>query len=235
MIAGLVLSLASSATHISFGIRIFSYHSLSQAMVTPKAHGIASITMFFITDALVSGALCYYLYTSRTGMPKSDDIITKLITLTVTTGGLCVLSNFGAMVSVSVVCLPVVASLASAMTLPSSRKLTEYVVQYLVAPQKTYVVFFTFMMAKLYANALLTTLNMREYIRENTSSAYVNNTSASAQTRSGSSTLSPTGVDGGAQRCVVINVDRLQEVHSDLDMELSCSESEVKDSQAQEV
>ncbi|KAI0740998.1 hypothetical protein C8Q76DRAFT_791366 [Earliella scabrosa] len=158
VVLAMLLSFASFGTILSFGIRAFSYSNLTDASIGLKHHGLVVLALFFASDSFASASLCYYLFISRTGVRRSNDIITKLITLTVTTGALCALCN-----------------------------LVDLFV-YIAAPDKLYDLFFTFIMSKrellpihddvhhrvdrssfttvVYANALLTTLNMRRYIRE---------------------------------------------------------------------
>ncbi|KAI0788102.1 hypothetical protein C8Q74DRAFT_1255718 [Fomes fomentarius] len=131
----LLLSLANYASGISYAIRMFQCQNMSQAMEKLKDHGLAQLALSATTDILVSAALGYYLYKSRTGVRRSKDMIGKLIIMTVTTGAFCATWNIAA------------------------------VIVYVAAPQTLAAVFFTFIMSKLYANAVLTTLNMRQYMR----------------------------------------------------------------------
>ncbi|KAI0753186.1 hypothetical protein C8Q80DRAFT_498681 [Daedaleopsis nitida] len=114
----IVLSIASFGTIISFGIKASHYQSITEASLELKTHGVAVLALFFASDSVVSASLCYYLYSSRTGVRRSNDMIAKLIALTVTTGALCAVCN-----------------------------LTDMMI-YLIAPDKIYDLFFTFIMAK---------------------------------------------------------------------------------------
>ncbi|OJT10973.1 hypothetical protein TRAPUB_12512 [Trametes pubescens] len=83
---------------------------------------------------MISFSLAYYLHTRRTGLRQSNDIITKLIGLSVTTGLLIAAFNIADLIA------------------------------YVTADKNLYVLFFNFMLGKLYANSLLTSLNSRGYI-----------------------------------------------------------------------
>ncbi|CDO69091.1 hypothetical protein BN946_scf184992.g40 [Trametes cinnabarina] len=83
---------------------------------------------------MLSFTLAFYLNAHRTGLRKSNDVITKLILLTVTTGMLTTLFNIADLIA------------------------------YITHPDNLYVLCFNFMLGKLYANALLTSLNSREYV-----------------------------------------------------------------------
>ncbi|PIL33603.1 hypothetical protein GSI_04226 [Ganoderma sinense ZZ0214-1] len=99
-----------------------------------RIHGTVGLSISLATDLFISLSLCYYLHQSRTGLRGSDGIITKLIALTITTGMLTTLCNLAD------------------------------VIAYITARDNLYDLFFNFMLAKLYANALLTTLNTRQYV-----------------------------------------------------------------------
>ncbi|KAG6896678.1 hypothetical protein C0992_006751 [Termitomyces sp. T32_za158] len=87
-------------------------------------------------DALIAGALCFFLQRSRTGFRKSDTMIRKLIMFTVSTG---VLTSICA-----------IASLVSILVWPSTL---------------IYAAFY-FCLGRLYSNSVLATLNARQSIRE---------------------------------------------------------------------
>ncbi|KAI0767167.1 hypothetical protein C8Q74DRAFT_936050 [Fomes fomentarius] len=133
---GVLASAARFGLNLSLGIRIFQYHSFAEAVNAPKHHVIAFSSFSIAVDTLFAGLLCYYLWMSRTGVRRSNDIIAKLMTMTITTGALCALWNVGTLVV------------------------------YITALHTKLELFFTYIMPKLYANALLTTLNMRQYIRD---------------------------------------------------------------------
>ncbi|EED82424.1 predicted protein [Postia placenta Mad-698-R] len=118
--------------------------------------GISGLAVAVATDVCISGCLAFWLSKNRTGFRRlvnprivqeipniffhserrSDRLIDKLIAMTVTTGLLTTVF--------------VIANL----------------VAYVVAPNGLYVLCFNFMLGKLYINALLTSLNVRNAIRE---------------------------------------------------------------------
>ncbi|KAI0759696.1 hypothetical protein BD413DRAFT_722215 [Trametes elegans] len=96
--------------------------------------GIAGLSISVATELMISSSVAYYLYSRRTGLQRSNDIITKLIALTITTGMLTTLFNVADLIA------------------------------YITARDDLYVLFFNFMLGKLYANSLLSSLNSREYL-----------------------------------------------------------------------
>ncbi|KAI1781925.1 hypothetical protein LXA43DRAFT_1105094 [Ganoderma leucocontextum] len=111
------------------------FKDLFEAEAKPvQRFDVAGLALEVAADVVVPAALVYYLVISRTGIRRSDDILSRLITLTVTTG----------MLSTCVA----IANLVS----------------YIAAPDALYVLFFDFLIAKFDANALMTSLNSREFI-----------------------------------------------------------------------
>ncbi|KAJ3554217.1 hypothetical protein NM688_g3222 [Phlebia brevispora] len=90
-----------------------------------KPYVVVNTSAILAADAIVAISLIRCLYGKRTGFRRSNDIITRLMVLTISTGGLttCV----------------AVASLIS----------------FMVAPLAFYDILFSFMLSKLYANSLL--------------------------------------------------------------------------------
>ncbi|KAJ3008837.1 hypothetical protein NUW54_g3004 [Trametes sanguinea] len=97
--------------------------------------GSSGLGVAVLADVSISAAMVWYLHRGRTGLRKSDDMISRLIILTITTGSLT--TTF------------VIANL----------------IAYLAAPAQLYTLFFNFMLGKLYINSLLTSLNGREFVR----------------------------------------------------------------------
>ncbi|KAL1949733.1 hypothetical protein VTO73DRAFT_8614 [Trametes versicolor] len=112
----------------------FQYNNIFAAETILRTQGIAGLSISVTTEAMISFSLAYYLHRRRTGLRKSNDIITKLIALTVTTGMLTTLFNVADLIA------------------------------YVTAHDNLYVLFFNFMLGKLYANSLLTSLNSRDYV-----------------------------------------------------------------------
>ncbi|KAM5543085.1 hypothetical protein V8D89_003469 [Ganoderma adspersum] len=129
-----LLTVANIAVNLAYGIRGSMYHNIFEAARALRVHGTVGLSISLATDLFISLSLCYYLHQSRTGLRGSDGIITKLIALTITTGMLTTLCNLAD------------------------------VIAYLTARNNLYDLFFNFMLAKLYANALLTSLNTRQYV-----------------------------------------------------------------------
>ncbi|KAI0648798.1 hypothetical protein C8Q79DRAFT_472087 [Trametes meyenii] len=133
IIAG-VLSLANFGTNLTYAIRGYPFKNIFEAEVALRTQGIAGLSISVATEFFISLSLAYFLHSRRTGLRKSNDIITKLIMLTITTGMLTTLFNVADLIA------------------------------YVTAHNNLYVLFFNFMLGKLYANALLTSLNSREYV-----------------------------------------------------------------------
>ncbi|OSD07715.1 hypothetical protein PYCCODRAFT_342690 [Trametes coccinea BRFM310] len=131
---GAILTLGNFSTNLAYAIQTFQYDDLFSAEKTLRNHGIGGLCVSVVTESMLSLSLAYYLNAQRTGLRKSNDMITKLIALTVTTGMLTTVFNVADLIA------------------------------YIARPSDLYVLCFNFMLGKLYANALLTSLNSREYI-----------------------------------------------------------------------
>lgn len=89
-----------------------------------------------VADALIAGALCFFLQRSRTGFKKSDTMITKLTLFAVSTGFLTTICAMASLLSIA------------------------------VWGQTLIYVAFYFSLGRLYSNSVLATLNARQAIRE---------------------------------------------------------------------
>ncbi|KAL4262105.1 hypothetical protein AB1N83_005645 [Pleurotus pulmonarius] len=130
-----VLTVAHLVMNVVFPVKTMAYSNIITGAERLRTFGTAGLGVAVVTDVCISATLCYYLQKGRTGFRRSDDIITKLIALTITTGLLSTLF--------------VIANLVALVA----------------APEKLYSLFFNFMLGKLYINALLTSLNARAAIR----------------------------------------------------------------------
>ncbi|KAI1784174.1 hypothetical protein LXA43DRAFT_1101688 [Ganoderma leucocontextum] len=102
-----------------------------------KPFGSSSLALEAACDLLISVCMTYYLQRERRhALQRSGDMLSKLILLTVATGMLSTLIA------------------------------TADLIAYLTSPDTFYVLFFNFLIAKLDANALLTSLNSRDYVRD---------------------------------------------------------------------
>ncbi|KAI0042898.1 hypothetical protein FA95DRAFT_1609817 [Auriscalpium vulgare] len=117
---------------------------LLDALVNLEAMGVVSIASGVAVNTATSVAMIYYLHASRTGVRRSDSIITKLIFLVVGTGS-----------------ATTVALCASLIT-------------YTVAPHLSYMMFSEPLTAKLYVNSVLTCLNLRDHIKNTLSDKSAN-------------------------------------------------------------
>ncbi|KAI0363891.1 hypothetical protein BV20DRAFT_957382 [Pilatotrama ljubarskyi] len=126
---------ANSGMLVVFPIRSFFYPLLVEAEEKLKPTGSAGLGVAVLADVTISVAMVWCLRKGRTGFRKSDDMIDRLIVLTITTGLLTTLF--------------VIANL----------------IAYLAAPSQLYNLLFNFMLGKFYINSLLTSLNTRGYVR----------------------------------------------------------------------
>ncbi|KAI1784177.1 hypothetical protein LXA43DRAFT_1086651 [Ganoderma leucocontextum] len=102
-----------------------------------KPFGSSGLALEVTCDLLISSCMTYYLQRERrNGLRRSGDILSRLILLTVATGML------------------------------STLVATADLIAYLTSPDTFYVLFFNFLIAKVDANALLTSLNSRQFVRE---------------------------------------------------------------------
>ncbi|KAI0833789.1 hypothetical protein BC628DRAFT_1414527 [Trametes gibbosa] len=129
-----LLSMANFGTNLAYAIRGYFIPNIFEAELVLRHHGIAGLAISVATETMISFSLAFYLHTRRTGLRKSNDIISKLVLLSVTTGLLIAAINVANLVA------------------------------YVAASDSFYVLFFNFMLGKLYANSLLTSLNSREYV-----------------------------------------------------------------------
>ncbi|KAI0667864.1 hypothetical protein C8Q78DRAFT_980812 [Trametes maxima] len=127
-------AIAGTLSLANFGMQLYPFKNIFEAEVALRTQGIAGLSISVATEFFISTSLAYFLHSRRTGLRKSNDIITKLIMLTITTGMLTTLFNVADLIA------------------------------YVTAHNNLYVLFFNFMLGKLYANALLTSLNSREYV-----------------------------------------------------------------------
>ncbi|KAI8969883.1 hypothetical protein BD414DRAFT_502460 [Trametes punicea] len=131
----MLFTVAHLTMNLVFPIRTFFYPNLVEAETKLKSTGSSGLGVAVVADVTISAAMVWYLRKGRTGLRKSDDMIGRLIMLTVTTGSLT--TTF------------VIANL----------------IAYLAAPSQLYTLFFNFMLGKLYINSLLTSLNSRTFVR----------------------------------------------------------------------
>lgn len=130
-----VFTIAHLTMNLIFPIRVFFYPVLVEAETKLKSTASSGLGVAAVADVSISAAMVWYLHKGKTGMRRSDDMIGRLIGMTVTTGSLTTLF--------------VIANL----------------VAYQAAPNALYNLFFNFMLGKLYINSLLTSLNSRTYVR----------------------------------------------------------------------
>ncbi|PIL23076.1 hypothetical protein GSI_14384 [Ganoderma sinense ZZ0214-1] len=144
-IIGAMVNAARLVMNLYYPIRSFFALNVNLMIleVRLKPYGSSSLALEVACDLLISICMAYYLQRERRNalqrvdLPhRSGDMLSRLIILTVATGTLSTLIAMADLVA------------------------------YLTSPDTFYVLFFNFLIAKLDANALLTSLNSREYVRD---------------------------------------------------------------------
>ncbi|KAJ3554215.1 hypothetical protein NM688_g3219 [Phlebia brevispora] len=138
-----ILTLNHLGSNLIFPIKALFVQSALKADATLKTPVVIGLCSSLAADVFIAGVMTMYLYTSRTGFRRSDHIISKLITLTITTGSLSFSVELGALIA------------------------------YLVSPTTSYDMFLFFCLSKLSVISLLTTLNTRELISGSTEGSEV--------------------------------------------------------------
>ncbi|KJA27932.1 hypothetical protein HYPSUDRAFT_34166 [Hypholoma sublateritium FD-334 SS-4] len=133
-------AVAQLAVNLILPIRYFTFPSIAAANASLKGVGIAGLVTALISDISVSGSLCYYLEQGRNGFRGTNDLITKLIAMTIMTG-----------------LLPTLVMIADCIS-------------FFVSPESFWSLFFNFPLSQLYINVVLTSLNSRKTLRDNIAS-----------------------------------------------------------------
>ncbi|PIL28559.1 hypothetical protein GSI_08600 [Ganoderma sinense ZZ0214-1] len=144
------LTIATAGLNVSFAIRGYGFDSLLCGLLAIKvrtsliapSHGIAALCSAIVTESVLSVAVAAHLYKARSGLRKHDDFLTKVIMLTVTTGMMTTPFNVAALIT------------------------------YVISTKSLTVLLFNFLLAKLYAYAFITTLNIRKYLLDLAVKAY---------------------------------------------------------------
>ncbi|KAF8076043.1 hypothetical protein FPV67DRAFT_394874 [Lyophyllum atratum] len=135
MVVTVGLVVAEFGCSVAFTIQSMKLVTWAQ-LAQLKGLSMAVNILAAVTDALIAGALCFFLHRSRTGFRKSDTMISKLIMFTVSTGVLTSICAIASLVSI------------------------------IVWGQTLIYVAFYFSLGRLYSNSVLATLNARQAIRE---------------------------------------------------------------------
>ncbi|KAI0740994.1 hypothetical protein C8Q76DRAFT_791363 [Earliella scabrosa] len=147
-----LLCLADFGADLSFGIRCFGHFSFSQTEQDLKIHGVIELAITTAANIFISSCLCYRLYKMRTGLEKTNDLVSRLIALTISTGAFCALCNLVDLI------------------LSTQDVLYGIVMSFFLSKRKLYFLYLCgryklSMRNTVYANALLTTLNTRRYFQ----------------------------------------------------------------------
>jgi len=129
-------------------LKIQTYEELAKLKTLSMSCNIAAA----VTDALISAVLVYYLYISKTGFGKTDDMINRLIAFTFNTG------------------------------LPTSFCALAACISINAWPQTFIYIFWFLLQGRFYTNTLLVTLNTRDYIRSASATGTIQDIPLSGQT-----------------------------------------------------
>ncbi|KAJ3540907.1 hypothetical protein NM688_g6160 [Phlebia brevispora] len=132
-----ILTLTHLGVLLVFPIRSFRLPNAQDSVIELRWSSIIGLSVSLVANIAIAVTMSFCLGRQRTGFKQSDNMITRLIVLTLTTG-----------------------------SLPFTFELGE-LVTYLISPTTFYDLFFSFSKSKLYVLSLLTILNTREAIRNN--------------------------------------------------------------------
>ncbi|KAI0708283.1 hypothetical protein C8Q76DRAFT_743961 [Earliella scabrosa] len=85
-IMALTITAAAAATNMSLAIRLFIFHNLIESTRSTRVHGIVATLLSILADSAISILLSYQLYARRTGLPRSNALVMKIIIFTLTSG-----------------------------------------------------------------------------------------------------------------------------------------------------
>ncbi|KAJ7763969.1 hypothetical protein DFH07DRAFT_812249 [Mycena maculata] len=132
---GATLTLAHLGTNVLPAFIGFQYDDLLQmlAAINPFVRG--GLALGVVEDTTLEFTLCYCLYRERTGFQRTDSLLLRLISMTITSG--------------LITSLVIIAQLISIIA----------------APETLWILAWNLQLPKLYTNSLLATLNARDAIR----------------------------------------------------------------------
>ncbi|KAI0771280.1 hypothetical protein BD413DRAFT_476020 [Trametes elegans] len=139
LLTGLCVQSKSQHKIRSHILHSFYYPTLLEAEQKLRSIGCASLALVVSGDTLIVGSLVYYLYRGRSGLSKSDSMISRII---------------ATLISTSMLSLLIV---------------TANLISYLTAPSQLYVLLFNMLMGKnlRHSQTSLTRLNSRAFARGN--------------------------------------------------------------------
>ncbi|GJE88930.1 hypothetical protein PsYK624_050180 [Phanerochaete sordida] len=130
-----VFVVAHLILNLIFAAKAFEFTELT-GIFKLEAIGAACLAVATVADIGIAGSVLWYLGKSRTGFRRSDDIITRLMLLTISTGALTTIFVLADLVA------------------------------FVAAPKTLWSIAFNFLLPKLYINTFLTTLNIRGTLRQ---------------------------------------------------------------------
>ncbi|KAJ7445090.1 hypothetical protein FB451DRAFT_70003 [Mycena latifolia] len=129
-----IISLGSFVTLFVYSVRALGISTYTE-LTTLKTLSMSCNITAAVADALISLVLVYYLYISKTGFVKTDDMLNRLIAFTFNTGLPTTFCALAACISIN------------------------------AWPQTFIYIFWFLLQGRFYTNTLLVTLNTRDYIR----------------------------------------------------------------------
>ncbi|KAJ7644947.1 hypothetical protein FB45DRAFT_899007 [Roridomyces roridus] len=186
-----VLSIGSFISLFVYTVKALKITTFAE-LTTLKTLSMSCNIIAAVTDVLISVVLVYYLYISKTGMTKTDDMINRLIAFTFNTGMPTSLCAIAACVGIN------------------------------VSPETFIYIFFFLLQGRFYTNTLLVTLNTRDYIRSVVAPGSVQefrleNAGGSGRDRSGGGMMVPQ--PNHHESGIAIRIERMRVQHGDEDFE----------------
>ncbi|KAH9933253.1 uncharacterized protein BXZ73DRAFT_101213 [Epithele typhae] len=130
-----ILALIHISTGLVFTVKAFTLGHFSK-FTTLKPVIVLGLVAPAVADILIAGSMCYYLYRKRTGLSRTDSIVTALMVYSVNSG------------------------------LTTSIIASACVITFLAMPTNLIWIAFFWLLGKCYVNSFLALLNSREQLRE---------------------------------------------------------------------
>jgi len=183
LLSGLIFCVSVIDLSCSLAITVKAWHETFIGLGSISTLFYLDFAAIFVADTLVALSLCYFLRNSRTGIKKTDSLISVLIMYTINTGVLT--------------CVDAIVGLVLFAAMPGNL---------------VYVAFYL-QLSKLYLNAYLATLNARDSLRGRTDEivsihlSELANSRGTQSGRSGTSTVPATPVDKSEPLSILVSTE----------------------------
>lgn len=138
LLSGIIFCVSTTDFACSLAITVKAWSTTFIGLESLSTLFYIDFAAILVADSLIALSLCYFLHRSRTGIKKTDSLITVLIMYTINTGLLTAIDAIAGLVL------------------------------YAIMPDNLIYVAFYLQLSKLYLNAYLATLNAREGLRGRT-------------------------------------------------------------------